>query len=283
MSYQATAHNVMIASPGDVQSERNIVREVIHEWNAIHSESRRIILMPLGWESHASPEMGVRPQQAINEQVLNRCDLLIGIFWTRIGTTTGEYTSGTVEEIERHTDAQRPAMLYFSNQPVLPDSIDPDQYGALKQFKASCQSKGLYETYESLSDFRAKFYRHLQLKLNDARWFPQGGSGPELDPNIFEFPKRDPTLSKEAQQLLVEASEDSNGVILYLRYLNGTQLQTNAKNLIPSDDRRTVAKWESALQELVDEQLVIGRGHKGEVFEITTQGYSLADVLKGRT
>jgi hypothetical protein len=34
MSYDATVFNVVIASPSDVQFERNVAREVVHEWNA---------------------------------------------------------------------------------------------------------------------------------------------------------------------------------------------------------------------------------------------------------
>ena len=101
MGYNARVFNVMIASPSDVASERSIVREVIYEWNAIHSEKENIVLLPVGWESHSSPEMG-RPQEIINRQTVDKCDLLVGIFGTRIGTDTGEYDSGTIEEIERH-------------------------------------------------------------------------------------------------------------------------------------------------------------------------------------
>lgn len=88
MSYQAKVFNVMIASPGDVASERAIIRDVIYEWNAVHSSPRNIVLMPIGWESHSSPEMGASPQTIINEQILDKCDLLVGVFWTRIGTPT---------------------------------------------------------------------------------------------------------------------------------------------------------------------------------------------------
>jgi hypothetical protein len=78
-----------------------------------------------------SPEMGDSAQSIINRTVLQECDLLVGIFWTRIGTPTEEYASGTVEEIERHIDSGKPAMLYFSSAPVMPDSVDPDQYRSL--------------------------------------------------------------------------------------------------------------------------------------------------------
>ena len=50
MSYRAQAFNVMIASPGDVSSERSIIRESIYEWNVVHSQSRNIALLPVGWD-----------------------------------------------------------------------------------------------------------------------------------------------------------------------------------------------------------------------------------------
>ena len=150
MSYQAKVFNVMIASPGDVGSERAIIRDVIYEWNAVHSQSRNIVLLPIGWETHSSPEMGNTAQEIINNQVLDKCDLLVGVFWTRIGTPTTEYASGTVEEIEKHIEVNKPAMLYFSSQPVALDMVEPEQYSQLKKFKDSCQSRGLYEGFDSL-------------------------------------------------------------------------------------------------------------------------------------
>ena len=80
MSYGANVFNVMIASPGDVASERSIIRDVIYEWNAVHSNLRKIVLLPIGWESHSSPEMGASPQSIINRQILLKCDLLIGVY-----------------------------------------------------------------------------------------------------------------------------------------------------------------------------------------------------------
>ncbi len=135
MSYSSTTFNVMIASPGDVASERTIVRDVIYEWNAVHSNTRKIVLLPIGWESHSSPEMGGTPQSIINNQVLGKCDLMIGVFWTRIGTATDSFVSGTVEEIERHIQTGKPAMLYFSSQPVAMDTVDLEQIAKLKVFK----------------------------------------------------------------------------------------------------------------------------------------------------
>ena len=79
MNYSSEFFKVMNASTGDVASERSIIRDVIYEWNAVHSKSRSIVLLPIGWESHSSPEMGESPQEIINNQILDKCDLLIGV------------------------------------------------------------------------------------------------------------------------------------------------------------------------------------------------------------
>ena len=281
MSYQAEIINVMIASPGDVENERRIVKEIVYEWNAIHSLRRKIILLPVGWETHSFPVMGDRPQKIINSQVLKNCDLLVGIFWTRIGTETGSYPSGTVEEIEEHIKADKPVMLYFSNQPAHPDSINSLQYEKLIAFKESCRKNGLYETYDSISEFKEKFFRQLQLKLNESEFFKNlslihNDTG-EIDYN--DINQVVPDLSGEARLLLKEASKDKNGTILFLRVLGGCALQTNGKDFIASSDHREIAKWESALYQLVSEEFVVERGYKGEIFELTSKGYQFADLI----
>lgn len=280
MSYDAKVFNVMVASPGDVLAERGIFREVIHEWNAINSETRKVVLMPVGWETHSSPEMGGGPQEIINKQVLHTCDLLVGIFWTRAGTPTTEFASGTVEEIERHIAAGRLAMLYFSTTPAALDDVDHEQYERLKQFKASCKDRGLYESFDSLTEFRSKFSRQLQQKLNGHDTFKlahtQSVSGLSYQEIVYEAL---PSLSPQARVLLKEASRDPHGLIAYVRYLGGAAMQSNGKSFFESDERREVAKWEGALKELQDQGLVQDRGHKGEFFEITAKGYEVADTV----
>jgi hypothetical protein len=279
MSYQATAFNVMIASPSDVPAEREQVRAVIHEWNAIHSMTRKIVLLPVGWETHASPQMGGGPQTIINEQVLARADLVVGVFWTRIGTKTDDYESGTVEEIERHIAAGRPAMLYFSSSPVELDSVDHEQYTKLKAFKQSCKSRGLYEPYSSIAAFREAFNRHLQLQLNGHAMFQ--GAGPSMadPPSIVEAIDLKLELSKEARDLLKEASTDKNGLIIHAKFIGGTAIQTNGRDMIPSEEHRVIAAWEGALQSLVLYGYIQEQGHKGEVYQVTNEGYRVSDLL----
>ena len=225
MSYNATVFKVMIASPGDVLSERNIIRELLADWNVVNADSKQVVLLPVGWETHSVPEMGDRPQAIINRQVLRGCDLLIGVFWTRIGTATGKFASGSVEEIEEHIRADRPVMLYFSNSPVPPDSMDPEQYQKLKAFRKSCRSRGLYESYADIGDFRAKLYRQLQLKINQDSYFRKEintieTSAPHAPPPV-KFNDNPPhyTLIKRA-----ESGDDEAQYELAKMYLSGDRI-----------------------------------------------------------
>lgn len=277
MSYSADVYKVMIASPSDVSAERSIVREVLSEWNVVNSDARRQVLLPIGWETHSVPEMGDRPQALINKQILHDCDLLVGVFWTRIGTATGEYASGTVEEIEEHIKTGRPTMLYFSSAPVLPDSVDADQYRRLKEFKLSCQSRGLYEPYGDVQDFRTKLYRQLQLKVNRDAYF-RTAAEPTGPPTILELEPR-PTLSKEAAFLLKECVADPAGQLLQLSHLSGYVLQVRGKNLIEDNNERSRAIWTAALEELENDDLLAAVGSKRNIFKVTRKGYEIADQL----
>ncbi len=165
MSFEAVVYRVLIASPSDVVAERKAIPEVLFAWNAVNSAELGIVLLPVMWESHSLPEMGDRPQAIINKQIVKDCDILIGAFWTRIGTHTGVAESGTVEEIEEFLSSGKPVMLYFSSAPVVLDSVEPEQYQKLTAFKKKCQTEGLIENYSSVAELREKLNRHLTTKI----------------------------------------------------------------------------------------------------------------------
>jgi hypothetical protein len=283
MAYQATVVPIMIASPGDVYEEREVARDVIHTWNYINSLAAHTVLMPVAWETHSSPELGKRAQELINERVLKDCDLLVGIFWTRIGTPTGESVSGTVQEIEKHIAAGKPAMLYFSSKPVAPQSINAEQYKALTEFKQRCLDLGMIEEFENLPDFKQKFSRQLPICLHHnphmkgllssaVSW--EASSAP-ID-ILADTPGA--ALSEEGRILLKEASKDPSRIIMNILVMAGRFIQTNGKSF-GGEGGRESARWEYALNQLVDEGYVAPRGATDEIFEVTHKGYGLADQL----
>jgi len=286
MAYQATVVPVMIASPGDVHEYRGIVRDVLHEWNYINSVASNAVLMPVGWETHSSPELGAEPQELINDRVLEECDLLIGIFWTRLGTPTLAAASGTAEEIQRHVKAGKPAMVYFSSAPASLDTVDPAQYAALKEFRDWCKSQGLIEFFDHGLDLQTKLRRHLQIAilknphLQNLLEQSGGGVGTPTVSGSSPNPLKQlaDSLTEEARQLLIEASI-GRGNIMKLATLGGRFIQTNSKTFGGGGDHRASMRWEYALDQLVSVGLVVERGNKGQVFEVTEPGYQLADTL----
>ncbi len=277
MFYTATIFKVMIASPSDVPAERASVRDLLSEWNIVHADAAKTVLLPIGWDTHSVPEMGDRPQAIINKQILRDCDLLVGVFWTRIGTATGDFASGTVEEIEEHIRAEKPVMLYFSAVPVVADSIDRSQYDQLQEFKRSCQSRGLYESYSNLTEFRTKLYRQLQMKLNRDEYFKQ--TWPQSYVPAPSPPSVASSITSEAAFLLKECAADADATIMNVEYVGGQAIQVQGKNLIEDGNDRSRATWTSALAELESLGYVEATGPKRELFRITRAGYNAADRL----
>jgi len=167
MSYQTTTYKVLIASPSDVTSEREAIPEIIYRWNSMNSDFYKVSLLPVKWETDTAPEAGESPQEIINRQMVKDCDILIGIFWTRIGTKTKKAESGTVEEITHFIKENKPAMIYFSLEPIETDKIDLKQKKRLDEFKTEIKKNALIESYKNIDDLKEKIDRQLTKIIKD--------------------------------------------------------------------------------------------------------------------
>lgn len=161
MTYKADVLRVLIASPSDLSEERAAAAEAINEWNAQHSATQMVVLLPVAWETHARPSMGDRPQAILNNQFVDDCDILIGMFWARFGTDTGKAPSGSVEEIDRTAAAGKPVMIYFSDRPIAPSAINLDQLSKLASFKAETMKSALVGQFTSTTDLKARLAKDL--------------------------------------------------------------------------------------------------------------------------
>ena len=139
--FPANVLRVMIASPGDVKEEREIVTKEVYRWNDAHALSRKLVLQPVKWETHSTPQLGVPPQD-VPDQILYDADILIGIFGTRVGTRTEKYISGTVEEIKRHVTAGKTAKVYFSDVPGRRVKSTPNNTRHCKSSKKNARKLG---------------------------------------------------------------------------------------------------------------------------------------------
>ncbi|TFW11520.1 hypothetical protein E4L96_20925 [Massilia arenosa] len=167
MAGSIKSYQLLVASPSDVGEERRVVEDVVSQLNSQWSRSLGLRIDTVKWENSTHPEFGEYPQAVINEQIGDDFDILVGIFWTRIGSPTPQARSGTVEEIERalkrrkDTGGVPEVMLYFKTAQISP-KVDISQLAAVQQFQASIGDLGgLYFEFESLSDFESSLRAHL--------------------------------------------------------------------------------------------------------------------------
>ena len=74
-----------------------------------------------------------------------------------------------------------------------------------------------------------------------------------------------------------------DGMVFYHRSMGGEHIQANWKSLIPENNQRTIALWVGGIEDLVCRRFIKDLGHKGEVFEITREGYEAADEIRARS
>lgn len=115
----------------DTPATRDRVERAIHEWNGLHAVERRVILLPRRWERDTHARMGASAQAIMNPQIVDRSHILVGVFWTRLGTPADNANSVNAEEVERFIAAGKPARRYFSNE-VIPSDVDTPEFDRLR-------------------------------------------------------------------------------------------------------------------------------------------------------
>ena len=186
---------IFLASPGDVNTERGIAREVIER---LRNELRfrdEVDIKVVAWDQPGvgvAMEAGLTPQEAITRglQEPRGCDLVVVIVWSRIGTPLpntyrkadgSRFRSGTEWEflnaIEGFREQGSPSVwLYRRTEPFAVPFDDPDfkskqrQWQQLQDFLKSFRNddgsiEGGINAYGTPEDFREAFEEQLRTKL----------------------------------------------------------------------------------------------------------------------
>lgn len=175
----------MIGAPSDIKEEVQIAKDVINEWNYVHTELHHKVLLPLHWSISAYPNSGKHPQKIINEQVVDKSDLLICIFGSKLGTPTDTDISGSVEEINEHLKAGKDVMIFFRKNLEIESLDDMQQVEKLLKFKESIKGNALFEEYEKNS-FKSILSQKLQLFLKNT-WLNPNYEPKEIELDVVEI------------------------------------------------------------------------------------------------
>lgn len=164
MPTAAKCYKVVIASPSDMIEERRTAMSTISKWTNLNSDDG-VVLIPVLWPTNTVPLAGEHPQASINRQIIDPSDIMVAMFWTRLGSPTDVAEAATVEEIERFLAAGKPVLLYFSSRLTDPTKLDLDQLQKLDKFKRRFQKGALFDTFKSLRGLRRRLQKHLVAVL----------------------------------------------------------------------------------------------------------------------
>lgn len=161
MPKNITQYELLISCPGDVKEELQVINRCVDRFNEMYSKALSINIITRHWSKSSYSQSGDKPQNILNEQFVDDCDAAVAMFWTRFGTPTDQYGSGTEEEICRMLDSGKQVFMYFSDVPAPPSAMQSEEYKKICDFKNQYKDKGLYFTYNSVDDFEDLFFAHL--------------------------------------------------------------------------------------------------------------------------
>lgn len=158
-----TVYDLLISCPGDVNDYLELIKEAVDNFNKLYGSLNNIQVSVKHWSTDSFPESGDKPQELLNKQIVRDCDAAVAIFWTRFGTATDRYGSGTEEEIEEMLLAKKQVFMYFLDIPITPSEINEEQFTAVKNFKERYKDRGIFFTVKDKSEFKRQFTNHLTL------------------------------------------------------------------------------------------------------------------------
>lgn len=163
MVQNVTLYNLLISCPGDVKAEVALIEAAVEEFNELYAEPLGITIKTRHWSKSSYAQSGGKPQALLNEQFVSKCDAAVAIFWTKFGSPTEEYGSGTEEEIEIMLQSGKQVFMYFSDKPIPPSQINSDSYKKIQAFREKYKDRGVYFTYSSDDEFKKLFFAHLSM------------------------------------------------------------------------------------------------------------------------
>lgn len=169
MAETYTHYKILLSCPSDCENKKKVVEESIKIVNATVGETKHLKLELKYWKNDTYPQTGSSGQDIINRQLVDNCDAVIAIFWTKFGSPTDKYGSGTEEEIERMIQQKKQVFLYFCEEPMPPTSINSIEIEKIKDFKKKCESNGLYKIFSNDKELKNKLEKDLVGWLSDNR------------------------------------------------------------------------------------------------------------------
>lgn len=216
---------VFLASPGDVELERQIVEETIEELNQTWGKPNNYRIRLESWEKSSYPSMGEDAQEALNRQLDFNFDLFVCIFWKRVGTETKRAESGSIEELEaalkKYNNGETiDIMAYFKDEPIPPSEFT-DQVLKVNNLRERFRSLGLYHTFSSSEQFKKIFRLSFTNCLNNRFLIEKKNSRTTNIENSLEKEYKDKLeIINKISNIKIDETDIQDGVFEIYELLN---------------------------------------------------------------
>jgi nucleoside 2-deoxyribosyltransferase len=230
-----------ICGPRDVAKEIALVNEVVDEWNCQHGEEMGFWVKHQHWSTDTYPDAKETAQGAINKQIIDKTDVLVAIFWTRLGSPTDAAQSGTAEEIQRAIARGKKVLVYFSDLEAPLLGTNTAQAERLWSFRQQLRGASSCWTFRSRSQFRDDFANHLALLLNTFKHRKRSAAHPKKVPVTIT------QTSKGTGN--IQIAGHGNLIHQYQRAPETKVVIERRPGSITPEEERQVAEWVSELAE----------------------------------
>ena len=179
MKHNITVFDLLLSCPGDAYKEcYPSVKAAIDKLNNDPQINNSISISLKHWSTSSYPQSGGQAQKLLNSQIVIDADIAIAIFWTRFGTPTDDYSSGTEEEIDLLIKNKRQVFLYFLDKPIPPSITDSPDYTENRKKITLFQKKyeGIYHVVKDENDLQEKIIDHLKLYFSKSNMNVENGS-----------------------------------------------------------------------------------------------------------
>lgn len=189
MAEKVQVLRMVMASPSDVQAERDALPGILDELNRDIGVDRGVRLELSRWETDAYAGFHVEGPQGLIDAILRipECDIFLGIFWKRFGTPTKDGATGTEHEfrLAYETWKQKGAphiALYFGQKVYMAQTEEEAlQQAEVLRFRKNIPAEGLWWPYKTKAQFTKLVRNHLTQFLRQQHSLP---------PKVLPIPER---------------------------------------------------------------------------------------------
>ncbi len=207
-----TEYTLFVSSPSDVAEERQVVKDVVQQVNALRAHRSNSILKTLTWEDDVVPKFGKKPQEIINDALNGQYDIFLGFMCARFGTATENAGSGTEEEFRIAYKAKIKSpdklevLFYFKDARHSKDTPVGSQLAKVDAFKKALKTDfdGIHGEFDTPNEFQTMITLHLNRILDE---FEQKAV-PILDTG--DIPETTPPHLEKAQ--IIDPLEQLNSI-----------------------------------------------------------------------